>query len=250
MKNLNTILEKYNSVSLEEIDEVKLMSRIDRKFWFHVSKLIPLLESALDHYDVLEINEQRLMAYQTTYFDTEENAMYIKHHNRKLNRHKIRQRKYVSTDSSFLEVKFKTNKKRTIKQRISTDFEPETFINSEISFIDDKTPFQGKDLQPSLKNKFQRITLIHKEKLDRCTIDIGPVFWNENGKKCFDNLVVFELKRGRSIKLSPIVSILRELKIRQSGLSKYCTGRAMLDPDLKQNAFKPRLRFLQKEILN
>ena len=63
-----------------------------------------------------------------------------------------------------------------------------------------------------------------------------------------NELGIFELKRGHSLKASPIVSILRNLKIRQRGMSKYCTGRALLESGLKQNAFKPRLRFLHKEI--
>ena len=41
-------------------------------------------------------------------------------------------------------------------------------------------------------------------------------------------------------------SILRKLKIRQRGLSKYCPARAFLDTELKRNAFKPRLRFIEK----
>lgn len=250
MKTIDTILNKYNPVSLEEIDEVKLMNRIDRKYWFHTSKLIYLLEHALPYYNVLEINGQRLMDYQTVYFDTPENTMYLKHHNRKLNRHKVRQRKYVSTDSSFLEIKFKTNKKRTIKERIATEFEPNEFVSKEIKFINSNTPFSGEDLEPKLNNKFKRITLIHKEKLDRCTIDISPVFWNKNGKTSVEHLVIFELKRGRSLKSSPMLTLVRELKIRQRGMSKYCTGRAMLEPELKQNMFKPRLRYLSKEILN
>lgn len=245
-----SILEKFNPVTLEEIDAVKLMNRIDRKYWFHSSKLIHLLEKTIPYYDVLEINEQRLMEYQTTYFDTPDNEMYLKHHNRKLNRHKVRQRKYCCTDDSFLEIKFKTNKKRTIKERIACDFEPNEFVATESKFINQKTPFDSKDLKPKLNNKFKRITLIHKDKLDRCTIDISPVFWNENGKAKFDHLVVFELKRGRSLKSSPMVDLMRELKIRQRGLSKYCTGRAILEQDLKKNMFKPRLRFINKEIIN
>jgi hypothetical protein len=248
LKEIKDIVSKFSSVSLEEINEVKLMSRIDRKYWFHISKLLPLLESALDYYDILEINGERIMDYQTTYFDTEDSLMYLKHHNKKLNRVKIRQRNYVSTNNSFLEVKFKTNKKRTIKTRIATDFGPTEFIQPELDFIDDKTPFKGEELQPSLSNKFKRITLIHKQKLDRCTIDINPEFWDENGKTKIENLVIFEVKRGRSLKLSPIVSNLRNLKIRQKGLSKYCTGRAILDNKLKQNAFKRRLNFITKKI--
>lgn len=250
MKEIIDILSKFSPVSLEEIDEVKLMSRIDRKYWFHISKLEQLLKDTLPYYNILEINGQRLMGYETTYFDTDKDTMFIKHHNRKLNRHKVRQRKYVSTDSSFLEIKFKTNKKRTIKKRVVTDFDEENFSKLEKGFIKGNSVFEANELSPSMHNKFNRLTLIHKDKLDRCTIDIGPVFWNEHGEERFDNLVIFELKRGRSLKSSPIVSLLRKLKIRQRGLSKYCTGRATLDNSLKQNSFKPRLRFLHKEILD
>ena len=248
LNEIKNIVSNFSSVSLDEINEVKLMSRIDRKYWFHISKLLPLLESALEFYDILEINNQRIMDYQTTYFDTEDSLMYMKHHNQKLNRVKIRQRNYVSTNNSFLEVKFKTNKKRTVKTRIETNFGPTEFVKNELDFIDKKTQFKGEELQPSLSNKFKRITLIHKQKLDRCTIDINPEFWNENSKSKIENLVIFEVKRGRSLKLSPIVSILKNLKIRQKGLSKYCTGRAILDNRLKQNAFKQRLNFITKKI--
>jgi hypothetical protein len=244
LKEIKSIILGFSPVSLEEINEVKLMNRIDRKYWFHISKLSPLLESAIDSYDILEINGQRMMDYQTTYFDTADSWMYIQHHNKKLNRHKIRQRNYVSTDSSFLEVKFKTNKKRTLKRRMPTQYDQSGFVQGELDFIDKTTPFIGENLQPSLNNKFKRLTLIHKNKLDRCTIDISPEFWNKNGKSKIDNLVIFEVKRGKSLKLSPIVAILRKLKIRQKGLSKYCTGRAMLDGSLKQNTFKARFRFL------
>ena len=116
LKEINKIISKFSSVSLDEIDEVKLMNRIDRKYWFHISQLVPFLESTIPYYDILEINGQRLMKYETTYFDTEEDTMFLKHHNQKLNRHKIRQRKYLSTDSSFLEIKYKTNKRRTVKK--------------------------------------------------------------------------------------------------------------------------------------
>jgi len=250
LNNIETILSQFNPVSLEEIDEVKLMSRIDRKYWFHILKLQEILEYTLPHYDILEINGQRLMEYQTRYYETPQNKMYLMHHNRKLNRNKIRRRNYVSTDSSFLEIKFKTNKKRTIKKRIETQFGALGFNEKELDFIENNSMFKGQDLIPGLNNKFNRLTLIHKNKLDRCTIDISPKFWNDKGDISFDNLVIFELKRGKNLKSSPIVNLLRKLKIRQRGLSKYCTGRAFLDENLKQNAFKPRLRFITKKILN
>jgi hypothetical protein len=175
--------------------------------------------------------------------------MYLKHHNRKLNRYKVRRRTYLTTKDDFFEIKLKTNKKRTIKKRIETEFTNPDFLEKEIRFLAEKTPFKNGELIEILNNQFFRMTLIHKKKLDRCTIDIRPKFWNKKGEIGFDNLVIFELKRGRSLKSSPMVSVLRQLKIRQRGLSKYCTGRALLDPELKRNAFKPRLRYIEKNII-
>ena len=250
MKKIDSILPNFNPVSLEEIDEVKLMNRIDRKYWLHISKLNELLQKVVPFYDILEIKGLRLMEYKSAYFDTTDNFMYIKHHNRKLNRYKVRRRTYLTTNDDFFEIKLKTNKKRTIKKRIATEFNGADFLQKEIIFLNERTPFKSDELANSLNNQFFRITLIHKQKLDRCTIDIQPNFWNSKGKISFDNLVIFELKRGRSLKSSPMVSILRQMKIRQRGLSKYCTGRAFLEPELKRNAFKPRLRFIYKYILD
>jgi hypothetical protein len=250
LNKLKDILSRYQPISLAEIDEVKLMNRIDRKYWFHISKLNAILEHALFNYDILEINGQRLMEYQTTYFDTAKNNMYLTHHNRKLNRYKVRKRKYLSTGSNFLEVKLKTNKKRTLKNRIKTEFTESAFNGKESAFINEFTPFSKVELLPGLNNRFQRLTLIHKNKKDRCTIDISPTFWNDENEIELKELVIFELKRGKSLKGSEMLDLLRKNKIRQRGLSKYCTGRAMLEPQLKQNAFKSRLRFLYKYILN
>ncbi len=250
MEKISALLKNFHAVSLDEIDEVKLMNRIDRKYWFHISLLEKLLTKVVEDYDILEINGNRLMKYQSAYYDTADNFMYLKHHNRKLNRYKVRRRTYLTTNDDFFEIKFKTNKRRTVKQRIKTQFNTSEFLDAEKAFLGKKTPFTGTQLRNSLNNRFFRITLIHKNKLDRCTIDIQPEFWNEKGEIGFDDLVIFELKRGRSLKSSPMLSLLRKLKIRQKGLSKYCTGRAFLDPELKRNAFKPRLRFIQKHIIN
>ena len=249
MNHLNAILSEFNSVSLEETADVKLMDRIDRKYWFHVSQLNELLKKSLPFYSILEINGERLMQYETIYFDTPEDKMYLTHHNQKLNRYKVRRRNYVTSGIGFFEVKLKNNRRRTVKQRIETNAKSHGISETETDFLRSTAPFKDEFLRPVLKNQFNRLTLIHKEKKDRCTIDIQPVFRNEFGEVCLDELVVFELKRGQSMQASPMVALLREMKIRQRGLSKYCTGRAILEPELKRNSFKPRLRFLHREIL-
>lgn len=249
MNDLNKILSAFDPVSLDEINEVKLMSRIDRKYWFHISKLNEFLQLSLPYYHILEINGQRLMEYETEYFDTSDNQMYLYHHRRELPRHKIRLRKYLSTSTGFLEVKLKTNKKLTVKSRIENNTDFSEFNCKDEQFISNYTPYNCHEIHPIINNRFRRLTLINKDKHDRCTIDISPVFWNGKDSVSLEDLVIFELKKGHSINSSPMVAIARKLKIRQRGMSKYCTGRALLEPELKQNAFKPRLRYLHKNII-
>ena len=226
------------------------MSRIDRKYWFHISKLYDLLNLSLPDYHILEINGQRLMEYETEYFDCEDNLLYFRHHRRELPRHKIRFRKYTANSACFLEVKLKTNKKLTVKNRIAIVSGFHEFNEQEQTFIQSNTPFASNEVHPAITNQFKRITLINKNKIERCTIDISPVFRNNKNSISLENLVIFELKKGHSINSSPMVAIARQLKIRQRGMSKYCTGRALLEPGLKQNAFKSKLQYLHKHIIN
>lgn len=230
------------------MDAVKLMNRIDRKYWFHIDLLPGFLDKLKTDYYVLEIAGNHLMDYATTYYDTDSNRMYLKHHNRKLNRHKVRIRSYLSTGDRFLEVKFKTNKKRTIKNRVPLEDGNLEILESHNQFLQKYSPFSVGDLHCTLHNRFKRITLVHKDLQERCTVDVGLGFKNALGEIDLPNLVVFELKKGRGLQQSPIMSTIRELKIRQSGVSKYCTGRAMLDPGLKQNRFKPSILYLEKKI--
>jgi len=235
----------FNTVSLADSGEVKLMNRIDRKYWFSVSLLPELLEDTREYYDILEINGQHIMDYETIYFDTRDDQMYRSHHNKKLNRYKIRKRRYFSTNKEFLEIKLKNNKQRMIKERMESTGSQKNFTMEETEFLSQKSPFDGTWLSPALKNHFQRITLVHKEKTERCTLDFNLKFTNQSGTVTLKNMAVAEIKRSRNKHSSPLLNILREKRIRQRGLSKYCTGRAILEPQLKQNAFKPRLRFIK-----
>ena len=77
-----------------------------------------LLEKMQAFYKVLEVNGERIQTYRSLYFDTEDRKFYIDHHNSRVNRNKIRFREYVSSGLTFLEVKLKNNKGKTIKKRI------------------------------------------------------------------------------------------------------------------------------------
>jgi hypothetical protein len=161
----------FEPIQLHQMNRVKLMNRTDRKFWFHADKLPEILHEVSSDYHMLNIKGQTKLQYTTSYFDTLENMMYTRHHNGKLNRYKIRRRTYVSSELSFLEIKFKNNKGRTEKKRIKADNRSPYFSITESEFIKENSPYAGGDLFHSLTNDFDRITLVNKNFKERCTID-------------------------------------------------------------------------------
>ena len=68
----------------------------------------------------------------------------------------------------------------------------------------------------------------------------------ETGKEAnVGPLVIIELKRDGNV-YSPVLDIIRQLRIKPSGFSKYCIGSIMTNHDLKQNLFKQKLVKLRK----
>ncbi len=141
MRIISEIISKYNGISLREMDAVKLMNRTDRKYWFHRSYLVDILADVVQDYYILEVDKERNLPYSTTYYDTKNDDMYDNHHRGKMNRYKIRRRNYISTKSSFLEVKFKSNKGRTIKVRRTSEYDNIGFDKDDEIFISEQTPY-------------------------------------------------------------------------------------------------------------
>lgn len=244
---LKASIEKFAPIRLDQMDKVKLMRRTDTKFVFNIDKLPQLLEKALDNYFMVEIAQKREQIYETTYFDTADYRMYINHHNGRLNRFKIRIRKYVISEQQFLEVKRKNNRGETIKNRIKHQT-TEIKENNYNEFLDDLTPYNSNNLEAKLGNKFIRLTLVNKNFSERITLDYKLSFYDlknnleaETGSVC-----IAEIKKGRDNKNSPFIGFLNELGIYSMGFSKYCMGLAMLHPEVKKNNFKQRIRTIEK----
>lgn len=243
-------LPYYDPIQLKDIEQVQLMNRVDTKYWFHSSKLAEILKQCSDHYYILEIENKQLLSYTTIYYDTTINSMYKAHHNGRLNRFKVRHRTYVDSGISFLEIKRKSNKGRTIKERILTDMESTVFGADEQMFLDCNCPFSANDLVPATQNQFRRITLVSKSFDERCTIDINLRFQSNKQKIDLDDLAIIEVKTDGGPANSKLSQLLLKMGIKKSGFSKYCIGRALTDGHLKHNAFKPNLRRLSKTLKN
>lgn len=250
MKLIEEILQRFSKVTLSDLDKVKLMNRTDSKFCMHISQLPSVLEELLPNYSVLEIDGSVIFNYDNTYFDTEDNQMFLSHHNGKKNRYKIRVRNYVESRLNFLEIKFKNNKGRTIKDRVvKQEFVPE-FTDSEVNFLKQTCPFEGLLLEPKINSFFKRFTMVNSGFTERVTIDIFPGFKNGEKEIVLDNLVIIEIKQSKSSDVALITSVLQHRKIMQHGFSKYCVGRSLLEDNIKKNNFKPLLLRLKKYYLN
>ncbi len=245
--SLNQAIAAFESISLKQMDGVKLMNRTDRKFWFNASHLEELLRSVTDHYYILDIEGERNQPYQTTYFDTPTDEMYTNHHRGKLNRYKIRRRCYLATKDSFLEIKFKSNKGRTIKKRIDSDFDRKGFNEAENDFLSSLSPYCAADLSPSLTNSFRRLMLVSKDMHERCTIDQELTFMSNGCQIPLSQMVIVEVKcQGRA--KSEIIEAMARRRLKPAGFSKYCIGRSITNNNLKQNHFKLRLKLIEREI--
>ena len=102
---LDSSLAFFKPITLSELNGVSLMKRVDTKFILHKKHLVEILTSLQNDFQILEIDQKRLMEYQSLYFDTAEKQFYFQHHNGIANRCKIRMRCYIDSNLTFLEIK-------------------------------------------------------------------------------------------------------------------------------------------------
>jgi len=246
-RDIEKLIDQFLPISLEEMNSVALMKRTDTKFVINKTQLLLMLENLNSDYKVLEIKSDRIMTYSSLYFDTNENKFYNDHHNGRVNRTKIRQRKYVESDLCFLEIKQKNGKGETNKSRIPVnDFELDLTKSSKEFILE--TTNEEYNLKPSLWNGFNRITLVNLKSKERVTVDLN-LFYNINDiKKEYHNLVVVEVKQERFNRSSEIVKSLKAIQQYPYSISKYCIGMISLYDDLKYNVFKKKLIKINKII--
>ena len=244
--NMENIIRQFAPITLDEMSGIRLMNRIDTKFVTTMPVLARLLVMAQGEYLAQEIGGERNMLYRTTYFDTTSYDMFYTHQYGHANRQKLRFRTYVSSDLQFMEIKTKNNHGRTKKKRMQvTDMQLDDAIKQE--FIDRHLRYGHEGLMPALQNSFRRLTLVNNGRTERLTIDTDLRFHNlvTGVEREMNPLVIVELKRD-GLCYSPILEMLRQLRVFPHGFSKYCMGSALTNQGLKVNCFKPKLVDIRK----
>ncbi len=238
MEQVQDKLQYFNPILLDEMDSVRLMNRVDTKYLMHTNQLPLILDIVKPDYRVVEIAAERIKGYESLYFDTAEHEMYIKHHNRKLNRYKVRIRQYLDSQEYFLEVKFK-------KKRISVEGY-EALQNVEANdFLGLVSPYIASMIRPKLFTTFDRITLVNEETRERVTLDMNLRLHNEIKSVLIPYLVIVEVKREFVSNTDGFGRVLRDQRVFPKRISKYCTATNLLYPDLKFNRFKPKIMYLR-----
>lgn len=254
---MEQLLRQFAPITLDEMSGIRLMNRTDTKFVTTREMLERLLLLAQPDYYVQQIDDSRIAAYYTVYFDTPDCAMYTAHETGHTNRQKIRVRSYVDSHLNFLEVKTKNNRSRTKKKRVSLDnFDPEnndcfSMLDTRFSaFLRENLRYAPQLLCRQLENRFDRITLVNRGKTERLTIDTHLRFHNlvTDDFRFMNDVVIIELKRDGLVP-SPILGHLRQLRIKPHGFSKYVIGSALTNNALHCNRLKPKLNDITK-ILN
>ena len=246
-------LEQFDSVTLDEMDSVRLMNRIDTKFLTNEHVLSELLDdAAAQGYRALETDGLKINPYDSLYYDTDLLKMFQDHHNRRLVRQKVRTRSYLTSGLAFLEIKRKNNKGRTKKKRIGipmSDFSDFRNNAQASDYLAAHSAYTKDQISPVLETLFNRITLVNSAMTERLTIDTSLVFRNRRTgvEASLEDAVIIELKQdGRAD--SQMKRILLDHRVKPMRVSKYCIAVTLTDPNARCGRFRPKVRRIEKII--
>ena len=253
--DIQKLVGSIPSITLEEMDSVQLLNRLDTKYLTNATILLDVLSDALrTGYRALEAEGERISPYYSVYYDTPGLKMFLDHHNRRLVRQKVRTREYVNSGDAFLEIKRKNNHGRTKKKRISiprSELRDFSTDNAAVDYLAGHSAFTAEEISPVLSTSFRRITLVNRGLTERLTIDMALDFENfrTGHKASLGDAVVIELKQdGRTD--SEMKNILLDRRVKPIRVSKYCIAETLTDPSAKKNRFKSKVRSIEKTINN
>lgn len=242
--SINNKLDEFIKINLKELDEVKLLNRIDSKYILHISQFVELLEEIKPNYRVLKIEDKLIHTYESLYFDTNDFTLYNYHHNGKADRFKTRYRKYVDSGLCYFEVKYKDKANRTDKKRVKKEQILLELDDKDKSIIE-HNQVDIHALKPQVWIYFKRITLANNNMKERLTLDIDISFKRNDQTQAFPHLVIIEIKQEKSSSTSEVLAALKKRHLEQIGFSKYSTAIALME-NVKSNNFKPNFIKLKK----
>lgn len=247
LHNVIDKLAEYDTITLAQAEKVRLMKRTDIKYVGRMSAVPKLLSALVDEYKVQIVSDDRYQSYQTIYLDTNDLSMYNEHRNKFSYRQKIRIRTYTLAGETYFEVKTNT-KGCTDKKRIRI-FPNQDWKNDAITFLAEVSDYKIDELQPMLVSKFDRITLVNRALSARLTIDFNISFHNIKCKTDINlsDFVIVELKCDKE-ECNEMTTLLKTVKLKQIGFSKYCVGMALTDLFAEHSEFKKQIEMVESVV--
>ena len=218
-----------------------LQERYDTKYVLNVATAVNLLELLDPNWQVLQVDQQRSTAYQSSYYDDQDFVLFRDHVMGRRLRYKVRTRRYGNDPDEMLEIKLKSGRGGTVKRRIQRKVAFRTELtNIERQWIadtmlEDYGQRRESTLKYTLGLNYTRRTLFNSVSGERLTIDSGVVAEADCGIATpVGDAVVIEVKSV--VWCCPTVRLLHRHSIRPVNFSKYCAALSALHPELDQRA--------------
>lgn len=236
---------RLQPISLDHVVAVAdLQTRRDRKYLLPIADWCAVIDGLHDRLQILQIGNLRLFDYESVYFDTPDLLAYHRHAYGRRIRFKIRTRSYLDSAETALELKTRGRRSRTVKERYDYRMADRYRLDPAARAIVAERlgdQLHGAQPQRSLIVSYLRTTMLDSVSGSRLTCDVNLRFADTGRVQCGpDDLVLVESKTtGRT---TPVETNLWRMGHRPVSVSKYCTGLALLNPELPANRWNRTLR--------
>lgn len=231
--SLRELVASFEPISLGELDEsAALQRRVDNKYLISAEQFGQLADGLRDGHRVLEIDDERISAYESVYFDTESLRCYTDHVSDRRPRFKTRSRLYQATGTCVYEVKLKGSDGETDKRHLDQPVEAHGTLTPEARrFLHETLADAGLDVgdvAPALITSFSRVTFAAGTVPARATCDFGVHFSLPEGPatQLRDDFCLVETKSEEGD--SPADRLLAEIGVQARSFSKYQVGTQVL----------------------
>lgn len=234
-------------ISLEELQATAaLRTRVDRKYVVDWDTLTTVLEQLSTTHRALDIGGERLFRYESVYFDTADLSAFRAHMQRRRRRYKVRTRHYVGSGLRVFEVKLKGKRGQTVKHQMPYASEDLARVSPDArAFLADRLAeayprMVVPPLQPTLRNRYQRLTLACGAERVTCDFDLTFGAGDQDVPGLDERFAIVESKCEGG--LGAVDRLLRGLGVQPVACSKYCVGVGLLRDDVKVNELRWLLR--------
>ena len=244
---MTATITRFAPIGLDEVIAIAdLQTRRDRKYLLPSESALAILDGIGAR--ALEIDGLRRFRYESIYFDTAAWDSYLGAARRRPRRFKVRTRTYLDSGECVLEVKVRDHRGNTVKHRHGYEGCSRDRLTAEgarfVGGVQAVAP-HSRHLHPVLTVTYERSTLVLDQGWDRVTIDDGAT-WSADGEGCVElrGLTLVETKTAGPP--SMVDRALWRAGHRPVTISKYCTGMALMHPELPANKWH---RVLHRSIL-